>query len=212
MLIGVPKEIKTEEHRVGMTPSSVNELTRLGNDVLVQTGAAHRIGIDDLDQYDDMARFVDIMSEAGCDRFSVHARKAWLQGLSPRENRTVPPLRYEDVHRLKAEHPQLVIEINGGFQDLDVATAQLAHVDAVMIGRTAYEDPYAFARAGHHDKAAPHLQALFPKSMQFELLLEFVQTYSSPKEAPVFFDRYAREPLDKRHQKIRDHLQGLAQP
>jgi tetratricopeptide (TPR) repeat protein len=71
---------------------------------------------------------------------------------------------------------------------------------------------YAFARAGHHDKAAPHLQKLFPKSMEFGLLLEFVQTYSSPKEALIFFDRYAQKPLDERHQKIRAHLLGLTRP
>jgi len=71
---------------------------------------------------------------------------------------------------------------------------------------------YAFARAGHHDKAAPHLQKLFPKSMEFGLLMEFVQTYSSPKKALAFFDRYAKKPLDERHQKIRAHLKGLTKP
>ncbi|MEC9073203.1 MAG: tRNA dihydrouridine(20/20a) synthase DusA, partial [Myxococcota bacterium] len=107
----------------------------------------HRIGVDDLDRYEDMARFVEIVAKAGCDRFSVHARKAWLDGLSPKENRTVPPLRYEDVHRLKREFPHLVVEINGGFIDLTLAHEQLEHVDAVMIGRAAYEDPYSFALA-----------------------------------------------------------------
>lgn len=107
----------------------------------------HRIGIDDLDRYEDMAHFVKVVSATGCTRFSVHARKAWLQGLSPKDNRTVPPLRYSDVYRLKQEFPHLQIEINGGFKDLSQAKAQLEHVDAVMIGRAAYDNPYLFASA-----------------------------------------------------------------
>lgn len=107
----------------------------------------HRIGIDDLDRYEDMTRFVRIVANAGCERFTVHARKAWLQGLSPKENRDIPPLRYEDVHRLKQDFPQLFIEINGGFTALDQVQQQLQHVDAVMIGRAAYDHPYLFASA-----------------------------------------------------------------
>lgn len=105
----------------------------------------HRIGIDDLDRYEDMANFVAVVARAGADRFSVHARKAWLKGLSPKENRTIPPLRYPDVYRLKREFPELVIEINGGIRDLDRAAEHLERVDAVMIGRAAYEEPWIFA-------------------------------------------------------------------
>ncbi len=107
----------------------------------------HRIGIDEIDRYEDMAHFVEVVSATGCQRFSVHARKAWLQGLSPKDNRTVPPLRYSDVHRLKQDFPQLQIEINGGFNDLDQVQAQLQHVDAVMVGRAAYDNPYIFSKA-----------------------------------------------------------------
>jgi len=105
----------------------------------------HRIGIDDRDRYEDMANFVRIVSEAGCRRFTVHARKAWLQGLSPKENRTVPPLRYGDVYRLKQEFPDLFIEINGGIKTLEQVRQQLEFVDAVMIGRAAYDTPFMFA-------------------------------------------------------------------
>lgn len=112
--------------------------------VTVPVTVKHRIGIDDLDRYEDMARFVTIVAEAGADRFSVHARKAWLQGLSPKQNRTVPPLRYDDVHRLKRERPDLAIEINGGIVDLDSVAAHLEQVDAVMLGRIAMNDPYVF--------------------------------------------------------------------
>ncbi|MBF2014373.1 MAG: tRNA dihydrouridine(20/20a) synthase DusA [Rivularia sp. T60_A2020_040] len=105
----------------------------------------HRIGIDDLDRYEDMVNFVNIVSQAGCRHFTVHARKAWLQGLSPKENRDVPPLRYDDVHRLKQDFPDLFIEINGGFTTLEQVMQHLQSVDAVMIGRAAYDNPYLFA-------------------------------------------------------------------
>lgn len=107
----------------------------------------HRIGIDDRDRYEDMLEFVDVVSAARPVRFSVHARKAWLQGLSPKQNRTVPPLRHCEVHRLKAERSDLRIEINGGILSLDAVEDHLGHVDAVMIGRAAYDDPLLFARA-----------------------------------------------------------------
>jgi tRNA-dihydrouridine synthase A len=105
----------------------------------------HRIGVDEIDRYEDMANFVSVVSQTGCRHFTIHARKAWLQGLSPKDNRTIPPLRYGDVHRLKAEFPHLWIEINGGFKTLGQVTEQLAHVDAVMVGRAAYDNPYLFA-------------------------------------------------------------------
>jgi tRNA-dihydrouridine synthase A len=115
------------------------------NAVDIPVTVKHRIGIDDRDRYEDMAEFVRIVSEAGCRHFSVHARKAWLHGLSPRENRHIPPLRYEDVHRLKQEFPQLCIEINGGITTLEQVRQQLNYVDAVMIGRAAYDFPYLLA-------------------------------------------------------------------
>jgi tRNA-dihydrouridine synthase A len=105
----------------------------------------HRIGVDDLDRYEDLAKFVETVAASGADRFIVHARAAWLDGLSPKENRNVPPLRYADVHRLKADFPSLAIEINGGFTDLGRVEEQLKHVDGVMIGRAANDSPYLFA-------------------------------------------------------------------
>jgi tRNA-dihydrouridine synthase A len=105
----------------------------------------HRIGVDDVDRYEDLVKFVSIVAQTGCARFSVHARKAWLQGLSPRENREVPPLRYGDVHQLKRDFPHLSIEINGGFTNLEQVKEQLQSVDAVMIGRAIYDRPYLLA-------------------------------------------------------------------
>ncbi len=107
----------------------------------------HRIGIDDMDDYDAMASFVAQVAAAGCQTFLVHARKAWLQGLSPKENRDIPPLQYENVYRLKREFPQLEIVINGGVADLAQAQANLQWVDGVMIGRAVYHHPWLLADA-----------------------------------------------------------------
>ena len=105
----------------------------------------HRIGIDNQDRYEDMANFVSIVAATGCQRFTVHARKAWLNGLSPKENRHIPPLRYEDAYRLKEDFPQLFIEINGGITTLGQIKEQYQYVDAVMVGRAVYDNPYLFA-------------------------------------------------------------------
>jgi tRNA-dihydrouridine synthase A len=104
-----------------------------------------RIGIDDQDSEADLERFVSTVAGAGCRTFIVHARKAWLQGLSPKENRDVPPLDYGRVYRVKAAHPELEIVINGGIESLDDAEAHLAHVDGVALGRAAYQNPYLLA-------------------------------------------------------------------
>jgi tRNA-dihydrouridine synthase A len=106
-----------------------------------------RIAIDEMEEWSTLEDFVRRVSATGCTRFIVHARKAWLQGLSPKENRDVPPLRYELVHRLKAEFPHLDISINGGIRSLEAAAEHLRHVDGVMIGRAAYENPYILADA-----------------------------------------------------------------
>lgn len=107
----------------------------------------HRLGIDDLDSDEHLTRFVAALVEAGVDGIVVHARKAWLSGLSPKANRSVPPLQPERVLRLERLFPGLRVELNGGVRDLDAAVGWLAHVDGVMIGRAAYEDPWLFASA-----------------------------------------------------------------
>jgi len=101
-----------------------------------------RLGVDEHEDYDAFLHFVDTVAATGCKDFIVHARKAWLSGLSPKENRDIPPLRYDWVHRLKLERPTLRISLNGGLATADDCIQQLAHVDAVMIGRMAYHEPY----------------------------------------------------------------------
>ena len=102
-----------------------------------------RIGIDEQDSYGFLTDFVGKVAEAGCRTFIIHARKAWLTGLSPRENREIPPLDYGRAHRLKKDFPDLCIVLNGGLRNPDMARAQLDHVDGVMIGRQAYQNPYS---------------------------------------------------------------------
>lgn len=149
--VGCPSD-KVRKGRFGAClmahPEVVAEVVAtLRSAVSIPVTVKHRIGIDERDRYEDMLAFVDTVAAAGADRFTVHARKAWLNGLSPKDNRTIPPLRYGEVHRLKRERPALPIEINGGLRTLVEAKAQLAHVDAVMIGRAAYETPWVFADA-----------------------------------------------------------------
>jgi tRNA-dihydrouridine synthase A len=104
-----------------------------------------RIGIDDQDSYDFLYQFVDKVSQAGCQHFIVHARKAWLKGLSPKQNREVPPLNYERVYQLKQDFPSLFISINGGITSLAQAQQLLTQVDGVMMGREIYNSPYIVA-------------------------------------------------------------------
>ncbi len=108
-----------------------------------------RIGIDDQDEYEDLQRFVNTTKDAGCETFIVHARKAWLQGLSPKENRDIPPLNYERVYQLKREFPELEIIINGGIKTLDECKSHLDYVDGVMMGREAYQNPFILANVDH---------------------------------------------------------------
>lgn len=102
----------------------------------------HRIGIDENESIEQLYEFVETVAAAGCKTFIVHARKAWLNGLSPKENRDIPPLRYEVVHQLKESMPELEIIINGGICDLDTAQSQMQKVDGVMMGREVYHNPY----------------------------------------------------------------------
>jgi tRNA-dihydrouridine synthase A len=104
-----------------------------------------RIGIDNRDSYEELAHFIACVRQAGCETFIIHARKAYLQGLSPKENRTVPPLNYDYAYRLKRQYPDLNIVINGGITDLDAAERHLLKVDGVMLGRSAYHNPYLLA-------------------------------------------------------------------
>ncbi len=118
-----------------------------------------RIGVDRQDSAEDLHRFVATVAEAGCQIFYVHARKAMLSGLSPKQNRTIPPLNYERVWELKREFPQLTVVVNGGIRAVDEVYRQLAHMDGVMIGRLAYEDPWTVRRMENELFSASNIPA-----------------------------------------------------
>jgi tRNA-dihydrouridine synthase A len=126
--------------------------------VSIDVTVKHRIGIDEIDSYDFVRDFVGTVAEAGCRTFIVHARNAILKGLTPKENREIPPLRYERVYQLKRDFPQLEIIINGGVRTLHEIDVHLQHIDGVMIGREAYHNPYlmaAFDGRYYGEAAAP---------------------------------------------------------
>jgi len=151
-----------------------------------------RIGIDDQDPEQALFGFTDAVKAAGADALIVHARKAWLKGLSPRENRDVPPLDYAIVHRLKRAHPKLAIVINGGIGNLEQAQEQLRFVDGVMMGRTAYQEPWRLLSVDPsiYDEPAPS---------------------ASPKEAALALVPYIERELAKgvRLHSITRHVLGL---
>lgn len=129
----------------------------------------HRIGVDDRDSWDELCEFVETVAEAGCEAFIVHARKAWLKGLSPKENREIPPLDYQAVYQLKARYPQLEIIINGGISNLDQAALHLKHVDGVMMGREVYHNPYILA-----DVDRRFFQDLHPEPSRLQIVQQLI--------------------------------------
>lgn len=150
--VGCPSD-RVQNNKIGAClmaePNLVAEcIYAMQRAVTIPVTVKHRIGIDEMQSYEEMLHFVDTVAQIGCTHFVVHARIAILQGLSPKENREVPPLRYEDVYRLKRERPHLTIEINGGIKTVEETKAHLEHVDGVMIGRETYHNPYLLAELG----------------------------------------------------------------
>ena len=115
-----------------------------------------RIGIDEMDEYEDLTRFIETVAAGGCDTFIVHARKAWLKGLSPKENRDIPPLLYDRVYHLKEQFPHLHISLNGGVKTLEDVALHLQFLDGVMIGREVYSNPYILAEVDKRFYADAH--------------------------------------------------------
>jgi tRNA-dihydrouridine synthase A len=151
--VGCPSD-RVQEGRFGACLMAEPDLVAscvaaMAGTVSVPVTVKCRIGIDEQDAETDFRRFVDTVANAGCRVFVVHARKAWLKGLSPKENREIPPLDYARVYRLKAERPDLTVVLNGGITTLEECEQHLRHVDGVMLGRAAYHDPYLLAGVDH---------------------------------------------------------------
>jgi len=147
--VGCPSD-RVQEGRFGAClmaePDVVADCVRaMRGAVKIPVTVKCRIGIDDQDSETDFQTFIERVADAGCSTFVVHARKAWLKGLSPKENREIPPLDYGRVYRLKQARPELWISINGGITCLEDATEHLRHVDGVMVGRAAYQTPWLLA-------------------------------------------------------------------
>jgi tRNA-dihydrouridine synthase A len=149
--VGCPSD-KVQEGRFGACLMAEPELVARGvramrEAVSVPVTVKTRIGIDDKDSYAELAQFIGTVAGAGCSTFIIHARKAWLQGLSPKENREIPPLRYDVVRRLRDDFPGLEFILNGGIVTAEQVDAHLAEFPGVMLGRAAYENPYLLAQA-----------------------------------------------------------------
>ncbi|WP_296055455.1 tRNA dihydrouridine(20/20a) synthase DusA [uncultured Amphritea sp.] len=147
--VGCPSD-RVQNNMIGAClmahPGLVAEcLEKMQSAVGIPVTIKHRLGIDAMDSYEELHQFVSIVRESGCKTFIIHARKAILQGLSPKENRDIPPLKYDWVYQIKQAFPELEILINGGIKTLDETKAHLQHVDGVMIGREAYHNPYMMA-------------------------------------------------------------------
>jgi len=152
-------------------PSKVADCIKSMQDACdIDVTIKHRIGVDDMDDEAGLFSFVETVANTGCKTFIVHARKAWLKGLSPKENREVPPLRYDLVNALKQAFPELNIVINGGITTLDQSATLLDHVDGVMVGREAYHNPYILANVDQRLFGAQH-----NVTSRQEVLINFIE-------------------------------------
>ena len=147
--VGCPSD-RVQKGRFGaclmLEPGTVAEGVRaMRESVTIPVTVKTRLGVDEHDSYEELVAFIGEVAEAGCETFIIHARKAWLKGLSPRENREVPPLRYDMAARLKTDFPDLAFILNGGIETLEHAIEHLSQFDGVMLGRAAYHDPYLLA-------------------------------------------------------------------
>lgn len=170
--VGCPSD-RVQHYKIGAClmaePNLVADCVKAMQDSInIPVTVKHRIGIDNFDSFEFMQDFVGAVVDAGCRHVIVHARIAWLQGLSPKQNREIPPLRYDDVYRLKQVFPDIFVEINGGIKTLDEITTHLNHVDGVMIGREAYHNPYILAESlALCDKPIPSRREIFYQLLDF---------------------------------------------
>ncbi len=174
----------------------------------ISVSVKSRIGVDDMESYKELSNFVMQVENAGCDVFVIHARKAWLKGLSPKENRTVPPLNYKWVYRIKKDFPHLAIAINGGIMSVDEATVHLQSVDSVMLGRAAYHQPYLLSEV---DNKIYHKILDAPSREQ--VLLDFIEYIKKQNDQGVPIRSMTRHILGLYHaqpsaKKFRQLLSG----
>ena len=192
--VGCPSD-RVQSGRFGACLMAEPELvaegvSRMSQGVDIPVTVKTRIGIDEMDSYEELTSFIKCVKEAGCDCFIIHARKAWLNGLSPKENREVPPLQYETVYQLKKDFPEIDFIINGGFTTQDSIMEQYTYVDGVMIGRAAYQNPYLLAKIE---------QALFtngnPLPTRYEILERFMEYVQQNLDQGIYLGHMTRHIL-----------------
>jgi tRNA-dihydrouridine synthase A len=183
----------------------------------IEVTVKHRIGIDDMESYEQMVEFIQPIMDTGCNTFIIHARKAWLQGLSPKQNREVPPLDYPIVYQLKQDFPELEVIINGGIDSLEKGLSHLQHVDGVMLGRSAYHDPYLLAEVDQLFYSNETYKAATKSRDQ--VLLDFLPYVEQQLSAGVLLNHITRHLLGlfqgvpgaklfRRHISQQAHLKG----
>lgn len=189
--VGCPSD-RVQKNRIGaclmLEPELVRQcISSMISSVNIPVSVKCRLGVDEHDSYADLRNFVETVAQSGCQRFIVHARKAWLHGLSPKANREVPSLKYDWVYKLKQDIPELDITINGGIRDLAAIRAHLEHVDGVMIGRASYQNPWLLVDCE---------QLLFDASYELhrETIVQRMLEYSS-KNPGVAVKRISRHML-----------------
>lgn len=165
-------------------------VTAMQEAVSIPVSVKTRLGVDDMDSYQALAHFIDTVSRAGCESFILHARKAWLKGLSPKQNREVPPLRYDIAEQIKQDFPQLEIIVNGGIKDISSADEEHQNFDGIMIGREAYHNPYALAGI---DQRYYGSQA--PQATRFEIIKSYLPYIEKQLSAGVPLNRITRHIL-----------------
>jgi len=138
-----------------------------------------RIGIDDLDSYEFLHEFIDIVAQAGCQHFIIHARKAWLSGLSPKQNRDIPPLDYSRVYKIKQDFPLLGISINGGIKTIEEANQHLQHVDGVMIGREIYNNSYMLSQVDNEIYSLN--ESVITRQQVVDIMADYINSYIQQK-------------------------------
>ncbi len=180
----------------------------MSESVAVPVTVKTRLGIDDQESYEFLHTFVEHVAVAGCDTFIIHARKALLNGLSPKQNREIPPLDYARVYRLKADHPELTIIINGGLTDERTILGQLEHVDGVMLGRQAYQNPYLLARLDrlvYRDEPLPSREEILMRYLPY-LEMELSTGTSLKLMTRHLMGLYAAQPGGKRWRRFLGEL------
>lgn len=161
------------------------------NAVELPVTVKNRIAIDEMDEYETLHGFLETVSQAGCETFLIHARKAWLKGLSPKQNRDVPPLNYELVYQIKQEFPHLEIIINGGIKTLDECEQHLKKVDGVMMGREAYHNPYLMIDVDQKLYGEPERT----RRTQFDVLEEYMEYMQQQLKQGVYLKQMSRHLL-----------------